>query len=141
MLRGVPGTALAARLADAGFVADSVCAVGGLDLRPARSPEGDECRIGDALTMIPPFTGNGMSMAIEAAGLAAAPLEDWSRGRGGWGETSAFIASRCEAAFRRRLTWANRLHALMFIAPLQPAVAAWLPRSRWSWNFLFSHTR
>jgi len=129
------------RLAKAEFATDSICAVGGLDLRPNHDLDPAECRIGDALTMIPPFTGNGMSMSFEAAELAAEPLEQWSRGKISWAESSATIASRCEAAFKQRLTWANRFHALMFIAPLQPVLAAWLPRSTWSWDFLFSHTR
>ena len=30
--------------------------------------------------MIPPVTGNGMSMAFESAELAVAPLAAWSRG-------------------------------------------------------------
>ena len=141
MLRGTPGSALHERLANAEFATDSICAVGGLDLRPYHDRDAVGCRIGDALTMIPPFTGNGMSMSFEAAELAAEPLEQWSRGTTSWAESRASIASLCEAAFRQRLTWANRLHALMFIAPLQPVVAAWLPRSTWSWNFLFSHTR
>ena len=141
MLSGSPGSALHQRLANAKFVTDSICAVGGLDLRPNHNPDVLECRIGDALTMIPPFTGNGMSMSFEAAELAVEPLEQWSRGQTSWAKARATIASRCEAAFRQRLTWANRLHSLMFVAPLQPAVAAWLPRSTWSWNFLFSHTR
>lgn len=141
ILRGTPSSALHERLANAEFVADSICAVGGLDLRPNHDLAPAECRIGDALTMIPPFTGNGMSMSFEAAELAAEPLEQWSRDKTSWAEARVFIASRCESVFRQRLTWANRLHALMFIGPLQPALAAWLPRSTWSWNFLFSHTR
>lgn len=141
MLQGSSGSALHERLANAEFVTDSICAVGGLDLRPNHDPVAQECRIGDALTMIPPFTGNGMSMSFEAAELAVEPLEQWSRGKTSWVEARTSIASRCEAVFQQRLTWANRLHALMFIAPLQPMLAAWLPRSTWSWNFLFSHTR
>ena len=141
MLRGIPGSMLRERLAKAEFVSESMCAVGGLDLRPNHEDNVNECRIGDALTMIPPFTGNGMSMSFEAAGLAAGPLEEWSRGKSSWVEAQTNIASRCETAFRRRLTWAGRLHAMMFIGPLQPLVAAWLPRSGWAWEFLFSHTR
>ncbi len=141
ILRGPPGSALHGRLAGAEFVADSICAVGGLDLRPNQDRDPAECRIGDALTMIPPFTGNGMSMSFEAAALAAESLEQWSLGVTSWTEARAAIASRGEAVFRERLTWASRLHALMFIAPLQPLLAAWLPRSACSWNFLFSRTR
>ena len=141
MLRGKPGSRLHQRLTHAEFLSESVCAIGGLDLQPRCGRGTAECRIGDALTMIPPFTGNGMSMSIETAALSVAPLEQWSRGKIPWAEAHAVIAARCEAAFRQRLAWANRLHALMFIAPLQPVLAAWLPRSMWTWNFLFAHTR
>lgn len=141
MLRGVPGSILHERLANAKFIPESVCAVGGLDLRPRHGVTTDECRIGDSLTMIPPFTGNGMSMSFEAAELAAGPLAEWSQGTLSWMAARNAIASRCEHAFRRRLIWARHLHTAMFISPLQPLVAAWLPRSSWAWNFLFSHTR
>jgi menaquinone-9 beta-reductase len=141
LLRGASGSAINARLASAEFLPASICTVGGLDLRPRSANESAECRIGDALTMIPPFTGNGMSMAFESAELAADPLERWSRGKCAWAEALQSVASRCDADFSRRLTWANRFHKLMFIAPLQPAIVRLLPSSKWSWNFLFSHTR
>jgi len=141
MLRGAPNSALRERLARASFLTDSICTVGGLELRPQRARDTGECRIGDALTMIPPFTGNGMSMAFESAELAVEPLEHWSRGRSSWLEARQSIASRCDKAFGRRLAWANWLHKIMFIGPLQPAIARWLPGFNWSWNFLFSHTR
>jgi len=140
-LRGTPGSLLRQRLACAEFVAESVCAVGGLDLHPRHASDTDKCRVGDALTMIPPFTGNGMSMAFESAELAIEPLERWSRDEISWAEARECIASRCDESFRSRLTWASRLHALMFIAPLQPGLAAWLPRFTRPWEFLFSHTR
>lgn len=141
MLRGTPDSTLHERLAKAEFVPDSMCAVGGLDLRARHDTTANECRIGDALTMIPPFTGNGMSMAFESAELVLEPLEHWSRGKCSWSETRQSITTRCDQAFRQRLTWASRLHSLMFIAPLQPALIAWLPRSVSAWNFLFTHTR
>ena len=141
MLRGAAGSTLRERLAPAAFLTDSICAVGGLELRPQRARDTTECRIGDALTMIPPFTGNGMSMAFETAELAVEPLEHWSRGESSWSETRQSIASSCDKAFGRRLGWANRLHKLMFIGPLQPAIVHLLPRFKWSWGFLFSHTR
>ncbi len=141
LLRGEVGTALNHRLANAEFLPETTLAVGGLNLRPELGTANDECRIGDALTMIPPFTGNGMSMAFESAELARDPLEQWSRGQATWLDTRNQIARRCDLAFRRRLQWAGRLHALMFFRPLQSALAAWLPRSTRSWDFLFSHTR
>lgn len=141
MLRGPVGSRLHQRLTNAVFVPDSVCAVGGLDLRPKLNSDSGDCRIGDAITMIPPFTGNGMSMAIESAELAAEPLECWSRGNCSWSETLQSVVTRCDETFRHRLAWANRLHKLMLIGPLQPAIVRRLSRSKWSWNFLFAHTR
>ena len=37
---------------------------------PQRAAARAECCIGDAITMIPPVTGNGMSMAFESAEMA-----------------------------------------------------------------------
>src|SRR5207302_9370024 len=78
-LRGAPGSLLNGRLAEAKFDEDSFCSVAGLVLRPQKAPEKTECRIGDALTMIPPVTGNGMSMAFESAEIAIEPLAAYSR--------------------------------------------------------------
>lgn len=141
LLRGKSGSKLHQRLASAEFLPDSICTVGGLDLRPHHARSTSECRIGDTLTMIPPFTGNGMSMAFESAELAVEPLECWSRGNAPWTETVRIISARCDEAFHNRLRWATRLHKLMFIAPLQPLAVRWLPSSNSAWRFLFSHTR
>ena len=81
LLRGQPGSPLRARLAGAEFDEDSFCAVAGLSLRPQQAASRAEICVGDAITMIPPVTGNGMSMAFESAELAIAPLAAWSRGR------------------------------------------------------------
>jgi flavin-dependent dehydrogenase len=141
MLVGPPGSALFARLENSEFVPDSFCAIGGLDLRPPHDLAPSECRIGDALTMIPPFTGNGMSMALEAAALATDPLEQWSLGQTAWAEACQRIASCCDEAFRRRLVWSNRLHTLMFFSLLHPPLIRTLARWPRAWDFLFSHTR
>src|SRR5262249_55195418 len=66
LLRGNPGTILRARMAGAVFDSRSFCSVAGLCLRPQRATASSECRLGDSLTMIPPVTGNGMSMAFES---------------------------------------------------------------------------
>ena len=71
LLRGAPRTSLHQRLGNAVFDQRSFCSVGGLPLRPQRASSRAECCIGDAITMIAPVTGNGMSMAFEAADVAA----------------------------------------------------------------------
>ena len=67
-LRGQAGSPLNRRLAAAEFDESSFCAVAGISLRPQRAAARAECCVGDAITMIPPVTGNGMSMAFESAG-------------------------------------------------------------------------
>ena len=76
-LRGQTGSPLQQRLAAAEFDEKSFCAVAGISLRPQRAAARAECCVGDAITMIPPVTGNGMSMAFESAGMA---IEPWPRG-------------------------------------------------------------
>lgn len=73
--------------------------------------------VGDAVHMIPPFTGNGMSMAFESAECAIGPALDFSEGRIDW-ETAATRARRAQAGrFGRRMTAARALHTLLTFHP------------------------
>lgn len=86
LLRSQPGSLLNERLAETEFDESSFCSVAGISLAPQRAAGRREICIGDAITMIPPVTGNGMSMAFESAELALAPLAGWSRGVLSWTE-------------------------------------------------------
>ncbi len=72
------------------------------------------CEIGDADRMIPPFTGNGMSMAFQGAELALDPLECWSTGRMAWDDCSSAIRSALNRKFHRRMQGASLMHPLLF---------------------------
>ena len=138
-LRRQPGSVLFARLAQAEFIAESIGAVAGLSL--AREPiEENVCRVGDAFTMIPPLTGNGMSMAFESAELAGAPLADYARGICPWREATATTAARLERRFARRLRWAAIMHQLLF-SGMAAAVVPFVFRSRTLWQAAFHATR
>ena len=141
LLRGNPGTALRTRLARAQFDPDSFCSVAGLSLAPRRAAEAPECCIGDALTMIPPFTGNGMSLAFESAQLAAGPLAAFSRGETSWDQARAAVARSCDGAFSRRLAWATWLQAAMLSPRWQRLLFAFALRSDWFWRLAFEKTR
>ena len=130
-----------ARLAGAEFDDDSFCSVAGLALRPARAGARAECCIGDALTMIPPVTGNGMSMALEAAEIALEPLSAWSRGELDWTRAQQTIAQDCDRAFARRLAWARRLQWLMLTPLARGKLGALALRSESLWRLLFAQTR
>ncbi len=73
-LEGPADSALRKRLAGAEFLEDSFCCAAGLGLEPRRAAERAECCVGDAITMIAPVTGNGMSMAFESAPPGARPF-------------------------------------------------------------------
>ncbi len=145
LLRGTPSSSLRERLADAAFDESSFCAVAALSLRPRRATRYTECRVGDALTMTPPVTGNGMSMAFEAASLAADPLAAYSRGELSWDQARSATARACDQAFRRRLFWAARLQSLMLAHAASPALPWWAARlalrSSAVWEGFFKATR
>ncbi|MGB1129453.1 MAG: hypothetical protein ACPG4K_05345, partial [Haloferula sp.] len=69
--------------------------------------------IGDAAGMIPPFTGNGMSMALESSELALDLLESWSRDELPWSELLDELWRRQRAKFRRRVGVAMQLHQVL----------------------------
>ena len=140
-LRGETGSVLRERLGAAEFDADSFCSVAGLQLKPQRAAAKTECCVGDALTMTPPVTGNGMSMAFESAELAIGPLTDYSRGKLSWSEAQRQTARRCDATFSRRLAWARLLQWLMISPALQSRLGARLLHSDRLWQWLFTHTR
>jgi 2-polyprenyl-6-methoxyphenol hydroxylase-like FAD-dependent oxidoreductase len=140
-LRGQPGSALHERLRAAPFEPGSFCSVAGLSLKPQRAVRRKDCCIGDALTLTPPVTGNGMSMAFESAEIAIEPLTGYSRGEMSWEECQQTIACRCDTTFARRLAWARWLQWLMFSPTLQGRVGAVLLGSEWLWRQLFNRTR
>ena len=141
LLRGKPGSPLHEKLANAQFDKQSFCSVAGLSLASHRAAEKSDCCIGDAVTMIPPVTGNGMSMAFESAEIAIDPLSRYCRGETTWAEARDAIARACDAAFAERLTWARRLHWLMFTPVLRTPLAKILLNSDTIWNFMFAKTR
>jgi 2-polyprenyl-6-methoxyphenol hydroxylase-like FAD-dependent oxidoreductase len=140
-LRGEAGSLLYERLNAAQFDERSECSVAGLSLRPQRATTKKECCVGDALTMTPPITGNGMSMAFESAEMAIAPLAAYSRGGLNWTQARERIALACDAAFTRRLAWARLLQWMMFSPLLRGGFGSILLRSECLWRFLFAKTR
>jgi 2-polyprenyl-6-methoxyphenol hydroxylase-like FAD-dependent oxidoreductase len=141
LLRGEMGSALHARLAAAVYDEQSFCAVAGISLRPHAAAGWDEICVGDAITMIPPFTGNGMSMAFESAELAIAPLAAWSRNEFSWRAARHTIAAACDRQFSSRLRWANWLQHGLLSPRLRNPLLALSARSDFFWRFAFERTR
>jgi 2-polyprenyl-6-methoxyphenol hydroxylase-like FAD-dependent oxidoreductase len=140
-LRGGKDSLLRERLQAAEFDPHSFCSVGGLQLKPQRAAARADCSIGDAQTMTPPVTGNGMSMAFESAEMAIGPLAEYSAGRGDWETARREIARRCDDAFGRRLAWARLLQRVMMSPAMQGRWGAVGLRSEWLWRLVFAKTR
>lgn len=140
-LRGEENSLLRERLRGAEFEPESFCSVGGLQLRPQRAAARSECCIGDTLTMTPPVTGNGMSMAFESGELAIEPLAQYSEGRLDWATARRRIAEDCDRTFARRLAWARLLQWMMMSPFLQGRAGLLLLRSDWLWRLMFARTR
>lgn len=138
------GADLRARLECADWDLESVCTVAGLPLHVGlREAEAspDECAIGDAAAMIPPVTGNGMSMAFESAALAVDPLADYAGGQLGWEDCCRAVADRERRHFARRLRWANTFHRWLFRPVLGRCLLYSAARSSFLWRTSFVLTR
>jgi 2-polyprenyl-6-methoxyphenol hydroxylase-like FAD-dependent oxidoreductase len=140
-LSGPASSALQARLAVAQFDEDSFCSVAGLCLRPQCSTQWHDCCVGDALTMIPPVTGNGMSMAFESAELAIKPLAKFSRGAVSWVGARQEISLSCNKRFASRLHWAAWLQKALFQRPARSVMMLLAAHSEWFWREAFNRTR
>lgn len=102
---------------------DSFCAVAGFELGSQMS--GDErLVIGDAESMIPPFTGNGMSMAFEAAETALPVLLNYARDELTWHECRKRVAAALKKRFRTRLKTAGACHPVLLSGAGQSALSA-----------------
>lgn len=119
-------TSLAQRLGSATALEATACAVAGLDYgRPAPQP----AALGDYHGLIPPFTGHGMTVAMQSAALAARRLEAWARGRLTWDETLSLLQQDWRRRFARKLAWGRVLHPWL-LAPHGRRVVHLLHRFR-----------
>ena len=139
-LRGEKGSLLHHRLERAAFIQRSFCSIAGLELTPQDSHL-DECRIGDALTMIPPITGNGMSLALESAQVSTSALVDYAEARLSWTDMLGVLRRRTQERFAERLFWARQSHRLLFSEGFDPSVFVGLTRIPLSLRLLFKLTR
>ncbi|MEX1115962.1 MAG: NAD-binding protein [Akkermansiaceae bacterium] len=103
---------LAAALRQCEWRAGSFSAVAGFELG-RQPPMPGVLTLGDAESMIPPFTGNGMSMAFQAAECATGPLVSWSRGETSWQDAANTVRAALQRKFKRRLAVAGVLHQVL----------------------------
>ncbi len=104
---------LAAALRHAEWRDGSFSAVAGFELGRQPSIPGLLC-LGDSESMIPPFTGNGMSMAFQAAQAGSDPLVAWADGDLAWQAAVNRVRASLVRNFRWRLAVARVLHGILF---------------------------
>lgn len=98
-------------------------------------------RIGDAAAMIPPFTGNGMTMALQSALAAVDPLVQWSQGHGSWNDAQRAIQQTQSRLFTTRLRWARALQEVL-LQPLGRRLCAYALKHHWvSFETLYRKVR
>ncbi len=118
----------------------SFSAVAGFEL--GRQPEDDGVfELGDAHSMIPPFTGNGMSMAFEGAALSLPELIRYSRGDQSWIAAKAATAIKLENHFRDRLRLATGMHRFLLGGIGQKLTLAMAKRELLPFDWLFERLR
>lgn len=141
-LRGAEGSCLRARLQGVDFDEESFVAVAGLPLGGGIGRTGPEgfC-VGEARGMIPPVTGNGMSLALESAALAAPILSAWSRGERTWEAACRDMDAACGTAFDARLRWARRLQAGVLHPVVRRLWALLSPSAPVVWRMFYARTR
>ncbi|MDB4293954.1 FAD-dependent monooxygenase [Akkermansiaceae bacterium] len=110
-LRACGLSELADRLEEGELDEASVTGVSGFQLGAQRVEDG-LCSLGDAERMIPPFTGNGMSMAFESAECALDQLVQYAGG-GEWNDCRSEIHDALERRFKKRVTFALGLHRFL----------------------------
>jgi menaquinone-9 beta-reductase len=110
--------ALAGRVAEGEFIPESLTAVAGMSYEN-EAPLADRISLGDHFATIPPYTGNGMSLAFQSAECALLPLCEWSRGRGEWAEVVTAVMRAVRARAARRLRIARALHPYLLSSPRQ----------------------
>ena len=71
------------------------------------------CRIGDAHSLIPPFTGHGMAMAFQSAESVLPHLEAYAHGALEWPAAVIACQQSLVKRFDRRLQMASRLHPFL----------------------------
>lgn len=111
---------VAERLRAAAIQPESHCGVAGVEFSRIPSAADHQVLLGDAYSVIPPFTGNGMSIALESAELAFPTLLAFARDDLSWSQTTTKINRAQHSAFASRLRAANWLHPWIHSSRRQP---------------------
>lgn len=131
---------LADRLGAGTLVTASLKGVNQFSLGWQTERQGRMC-IGDAAALIPPFTGNGMTMAFQSALTALEPLCEWSAGHVEWLLAAQAVDRAHRRRFARRLLWAQAMQRLLMTKSGRRLAAILLRRGCVSFETLYRKVR
>lgn len=118
-LRAANLARLADRLESVDFDDASFCAVVAMNFDRQIAFSAGQVVLGDACALVPPFTGNGMAMALQGAETALDPLLAYARGSCEWPATCHRVHAALQQRFHRRLAAAAALHPFLLQPPRQ----------------------
>jgi len=109
-LRACELESLAERLSQANIDPESHVGVAGISFAQTPPSNDAKLRLGDAYSVIPPFTGNGMSIALESAAIAFPEVQAYANEQQNWPQTVRRVQQDLHARFHKRLRYAQALH-------------------------------
>ncbi|MGJ8673852.1 NAD(P)/FAD-dependent oxidoreductase [Rubritalea sp.] len=130
---------LAAKLETADRLDESSSAIAGFSF--GSQDDDGSFSVGDAQYSIPPFTGNGMSMALESSAIAVPFLQSYAEGQASWEDTCLKYRKGKKAYFQKRCHLAAGLHPLFFNSLSQSLLSQLGKRSLFPTSFLFEQLR
>ena len=132
---------LADRLAEGAIDPASHAGVAGITFRQSPpAPSSGAPALGDAGGVIPPFTGNGMSVAIESAAIARPVLEAYARGETSWATARHTLRTELRRALRSRMRAAQLMHPFLHNPALRRTAVAAARLRLLPFRFLFRQT-
>ena len=129
------------RFSQAIFEEDSFCSTAGLDVGAYSFDYTREFCLGDSIGVIPPVTGNGMSIAFESADLAAESLSQYHRKELNWAGTRKHFFQKSKSRFQKRLRSAAWLQRMLFCRTTRMFLFCTTARQPALWRYVFSITR
>ena len=93
---------------------ESLVGISHLDFNRNIPPNSDKLSLGDHSALIPPFTGNGMSMALESAKIALNPVTLYAEKSIAWSHAINSVQQQMRKEFSRRLRIARLLHPFFY---------------------------
>ena len=121
---------------------DSLCYTAGLQYKGWRfEPIHTKAVIGDHRTLIPPLTGNGMSMAVESAYMATPFIQDYIAGDLQWKEVCQQMNRAMSNRFRKRLLIAGLIQRMVMARHGEGIRNSLIKNMSASYRYLYAWTR